>query len=182
MMWVFKTPASRLVRQASTLGIIPRSITPWAIKSRQPLGSQTPDQAGGFVLVEEDSGGVGQEDELFGLNRLGHGRGGGVGVDVQEPAFLLLVFGQRRQHGHDAGQAEVFDGGHVNRGDLADVAQVDRPFGPVFQPQLPAEQALVCLVVQARGPAAELIDVPLDVGVDLFGQHARDDRRASARR
>ncbi len=33
------------------------------------------------------------------------------------------------------------------------------------------------LVVQAGGPAAELVDVPLDVGVDLFGQHPCDDRQ-----
>ena len=33
------------------------------------------------------------------------------------------------------------------------------------------------LVVQAGGPAAELIDVPLDIGVDLLGQHPRDDRQ-----
>ena len=31
-------------------------------------GRQTPDQAGGFILVEQDAGGVGQEDELLGLN------------------------------------------------------------------------------------------------------------------
>ena len=33
------------------------------------------------------------------------------------------------------------------------------------------------LVVQARGPAAELVDVPLDIGVDLLGQNPRDDRQ-----
>ncbi len=126
MMWVFKTPASRLVRQASTLGIIPRSITPLGDQVAAAAGSQTPDQAGGFILVEQDAGGVGQEDELLGLKRLGDGRGGGVGIDVQEPAFVLLVFGQRRQHRHDAGQAEVFDRGHVDRGDLADAAEIDR--------------------------------------------------------
>ena len=31
------------------------------------------------------------------------------------------------------------------------------------------------LVVQPGRPAAELVDVPLDVGVDLLGQHPRDD-------
>ena len=32
-----------------------------------PFGSQTPDQAGGFILVEQDPGGVGQENQLFSL-------------------------------------------------------------------------------------------------------------------
>ena len=152
MMWVFWTPASRLVRQASTLGIIPWSITPWSIRSRHSVGRQTPDQAVGFVLVAEDAGGVGQEDELLGLERLGDGRGGGVGVDVQELAFCVLVLGQRRQHRHDAGQAEVLDRRDVDLGHLADAAQVDPALRPVFQPELPAEQALVGLVVQARRP------------------------------
>ena len=43
------------------------------------------------------------------------------------------------------------------------------------QRQPAAEEALVRLVVQARGAAAELVDVPHDVGVDLLGQHAGDD-------
>ena len=33
------------------------------------------------------------------------------------------------------------------------------------------------LVVQPGGPAAELVDVPLDVGVDLLGQNPGDDRQ-----
>ena len=58
--------------------------------------------------------------------RLGDGRGGGVGVDVEQLALLVLVLGQRGQHGHHAGQAEVLDRVDVDLGHLADPAQVDR--------------------------------------------------------
>ena len=87
MMWVFRTPASRLVRQASTLGIIPLSITPLGDQVVAFRRGQTPDQAVRFVLVGKDAGGVGEKDQLFGLKRLGDGGRGGVGVDVQEPAL-----------------------------------------------------------------------------------------------
>ena len=177
MMWVFLTPASRLVRQASTLGIIPRSITPLAISSWHSVGVRPRIRLFGSFLSSQDAGGVGQKDELVGLKRLGDGRGGRVGVDVQELAFGLLILGQRRKHGHDAGQAQVFDRRNVDGRDLADAPQVDPAFGPVFQPELPAEKALMGLVVQPRCPAAELVDVPLDVGVDLLGENPRHDRQ-----
>ncbi len=130
------------------------------------VGSQTPDQAAWFILVEEYARRVGEEDQLVSLERLCDGRGGGVGVDVQEPAFFLLVLGQRGKYGHDAGQAEVLDRRDVDRVDLADATQVDPALRPVLQPQLLAVEALVSLVVQPRGPAAELVDVTLDIGVD----------------
>ena len=139
------------------------------------VGGQTRDQAGGFVAVHEDAGRVGQEDELLGLKRLGDGGGGGVGIDVQELAFLVLVLGQRGRTGTTPARQRFSIGGTSTS-----VTSPTRPRSTsapsvVGQHELAAEEALMGLVVQPRGPAAELVDVPLDVGVDLLGQHPRDD-------
>ena len=71
MMWVFKTPASRLVRQASTFGIIPLVDHAPGDQVAAAVGSQTPDQAGGFILVHQNAGGIGQEYQLLGLDAPG---------------------------------------------------------------------------------------------------------------
>ena len=145
------------------------------------VGGEAGQEAVGVVAVDEDAGGVGQEDELLGLEGHGDGGGGGVGVHVVEAA-LVVVLGERGEDGDDPGQAEVDDRVGVDLGHLADPAQVDRPAVGVGQGQPGPEEALVGLVVQARGPAAELADVADDVLVDLLGQHPGDDRRAWRRR
>ena len=121
-------------RQASTLGIIPLSMTPRSIRSRHSSGVRPEIRLVGFVAIHQDARRVGQEHELLGPERLGDGRGGGVGVDVQEPAFLdRLVLGQRGEHRNHAGQAEVLDRLGVDLGHLADPPQVDRAAVPVGQ-------------------------------------------------
>src|SRR5262249_9172381 len=59
------------------------------------------------VTVLQDAGDVAQEHELLGLQVFGHGGGGGVGVDVQPAA--VGPDGQRGDHRHDAGRAQVAD-------------------------------------------------------------------------
>ena len=105
MMWTLRTPRSSVSRQAWTLGIMPESIAPLAINSLGLVGRQRMDQRVGVVLVAADAVDVAEIDQFLGLQRLGHGRGGRVGVDVQ----LLAVLGDahRGDDRHDARVAEV---------------------------------------------------------------------------
>ena len=175
MMWVLRTPASRLVRQASTLGIIPLSITPSVDQVAALVGRQTRIRLVGFVPVAEDARRVGQEDELLGLERRGDGRGGGVGVDVQEPASSSSSSASEGSTGTTPARQRFSIG--------ATSTSVTSPTRPrsIGSPSASGRVSLrpkrhwMRLVVQARGPAAELVDVPDDVGVDLLGQHPGDD-------
>ena len=83
MMWILRTPLPSVSRQASTLGIMPASIAPLAISSRASLAVSEWISESGSSFCAPHAVDVAQEDQLFGPQRLGHGRGGRVGVDVQ---------------------------------------------------------------------------------------------------
>ena len=153
MMWTLLTPCSSVSRQACTLGIMPASIGAAGDQLAGLVGRERVDQRLGVVLVAADAVDVAEVDELFRLQGLGDGRGGRVGVDVE----LLAVRGDahRGDDRHDARVAEVFDGGAIDVGDAADVAQVDR--FAVFAVELDAlaEEHVGGVEVQRLGPAAE---------------------------
>ena len=141
-------------------------------------GSQTPDQAGGFILV---AAGCRRYRSRRRASRPECARA------TAAAAVSALTFKSRPSScsssasdgstGTTPARQRFSIGGTSTVVTSPTRPRSIRPFRPVFQPQLPAVEALVGLVVQARGPAAELVDVPLDVGVDLLGQHPRDDRQ-----
>ena len=92
IMWVFRTPASRLVKHASTLGIIPRSITPGRVRVAASVRERGPSirLAGSFSSLAENSSGIGGERRAFPPESPGQPAAGRVGIDVQAAAFLRL--------------------------------------------------------------------------------------------
>ena len=176
MMWTLRTPRSSVSRQAWTLGIMPDSIAPAAIISPGLVGGERVDQRLGVVLVAAHAVDVAEEDQLLGLQRLGDGRGGRVGVDVE----LLAVLGQahRGDHRHDALLAQALDRGSVHPGHRADVAQVDRL--AVRRPASSSRSPNSTLVVRKFSGRAWPPSSSIRCGqplVDLVGQHPLDDRQ-----
>src|SRR5438876_2324896 len=102
--------------------------------------------------VEQNTGRVGQEHELLGLQLTGDGGGGGVGVYVQPTAGLIQR--QRWNHRHHAGRAEILDQRRVDLGNTADSSKIYFFSAGSVQKKLFAGEVVNRAVVGADRPAA----------------------------
>ena len=83
MMWTLRTPLVERLQAGFDLGDHAGLDRPAGDQLAGFVGGERVDQRVGVVLVAADAVHVAEEDQLFGPQRLGHGRGGRVGVDVQ---------------------------------------------------------------------------------------------------
>ena len=120
-----------------------------------------PGDAGGLVLaVHQDAVGVGEEDQLVRLHRLGHRPGGVVGVAVAGPAVLSP--GDGGDHRQEAGVQQGVEEGGVHLGDGAHPAQ-----GGVL---LPGGDEAAVPAGDAAGPSPDLVQGGHHGLVDLGGE------------
>ena len=147
---------------------------------QRPLGHQRIDlfrrQAGEELVVPvEHARRIGEHDELFGLQHLGELSGDEVGVDVV--GLPVLAHADRRHHRDKAPLLQRPDHLRVDRGDFADLADVDLPAAVVLvrKQHLPRPDESAVLTGEADRLAARLIDERHDFLVDLAAEHHLDD-------
>ena len=166
--WADPTPRSRASRQAVTLGIIPPGEGAVGDERAQLGRRGARDQALGIAHVAQQTGHVGQVDDLLGAQAGRHGSGHGVGVDVVRLAVQVGPDG-RQDRDDVLGQQPVEDG-RVDRGHVTDEAQLGAA-------GVGGDQAGV-LAGQTDGQRAVHVDGRHDVAVHLAHQdHAGDVER-----
>jgi hypothetical protein len=105
-----------------------------------------------------------KQHQLDRADRLGQPRREHVGVDVER---LAVGAGGQRRHHRDEVRQQPIEHGAIDRGDLADQAQLGAPHLGLGQPAIAAGQP-------DRG-AAEVVDQPHQLRVELAAQHHLDD-------
>ena len=138
-------------------------------------GGEGVDQALGVVDIDEDAGDVGEDNELLGTDRRGHGGGRGVGVDIE----LAAVGAQRhrRDHRYLAGVGEVVDRQPIDPRDRADMAQIDGLAARLGEGQPLAEEDVRGEEIERHRPAAVFLEPGDEVMVELGGEDLLDDRQ-----
>src|SRR5262249_36456416 len=112
-------------------------------------------------------------NKLLGFEMPCHGSRCRVRIDVEPAAGV--IDGQRGNHRHDAGSAEILNQGTIDARDLADTAQVDGLAIGARQLQPFAEETLEWARMQTAGPPAQVANSSHDAGVDFFTEDANDD-------
>ena len=90
-----------------------------------------------ILAVLENAGGIGEQDQFFGLELGGHSGGGGIGIDIEPVPFR--VHRQRRNNRHHSGGTKIANQVGIHPGNTSDTAQVNGSATRVRQSQSFAE-------------------------------------------
>ena len=129
------------------------------------VGRRLADQARRVVDVAAQALDVGEVDELLRAQRLGDGAGDDVGVDVVRLAGL--VGADRGDDGDELVVEQAVEDGRVDRGDIADEAELRAAGGGADQPGV--------LAADPDGVVAVQVDRRHQLRVDLADQHHAGD-------
>ena len=138
---------------------------------RHFVNAQRRNERVGIFRVGEQPGNVGHEDEASRLERARDGAGGGVGVRVVGPIFV--VEGNRRNDGNFSLVERLFDDFRFYGFDVSHEAEVDGISVFVAGFELFADVDEVA--GHAYGNASALFDESADVGVDFVVERVFDD-------
>ncbi|GAB4006207.1 hypothetical protein GCM10029992_56230 [Glycomyces albus] len=134
-------------------------------------GGDLPQQRAPVGPVGVEPFDVGEDDEFLRAEGLGEGRGGGVGVEVVEHAFVVERDGG--DHRDAPGVDDVVDRGGVDAGHVADPAHVDPLAVHVGPAALGGEQPRV-LAAHADRVRAVVVDEAHQLAADLADQDHAD--------